>query len=97
MAIFSTYVISNAYTYLGSTSAGFAVFTLFCIYYFKIIEMFVPLKTDQDERVEVEINSFQQYKEPCDPPKEKEGPNPHEGQAAPQWPEHPEGVPHHAG
>ena len=72
MSVFSFYVLSNAYTYLGSTSAGFAVFTLFCIYYFKIIEMFVPIKTDQDERIEVEINSFQAYKEPCDPPPEKE-------------------------
>jgi len=34
--------------------------------------MFVPIKTDQDERIEVEINSSQAYKEPCDPPPEKE-------------------------
>jgi hypothetical protein len=72
MSFFSFYVISNAYNTLGSTSAGFAVLTLFCIYYFKIIEMFVPIKTDQDERIEVEIDSFQAYKEPCDPPPEKE-------------------------
>jgi hypothetical protein len=72
MSIFSFHVISNSYKYFGPTSAGFAVLTLFCIYYFKIIEMFVPIKTDQDERVEVEINSFQAYKEPCDPPPEKE-------------------------
>jgi hypothetical protein len=72
MTIFSIYVISNANTYLGSTSAGFAVLTLFCIYYFKIIEMFVPVKSDLDERIELEVNSSQAYKVPCDPPKEKE-------------------------
>jgi hypothetical protein len=72
MSIFSFYVISNAYTYLGHSSAVFAVLTLFCIYYFKVIEMFVPMKTDLDERVEVEINSSQAYRVPCDPPPEKD-------------------------
>jgi hypothetical protein len=72
MSMFSFYVIMNAFTYLGYTSAIFAVLTLFCIYYFKIIEMFVPVKSDLDERVEVEINSSQAYKVPCDPPPEKD-------------------------
>lgn len=69
MIIFSFYVLTNAYAFLGSTSAGFAALTLFCIYYFKIIEMFVPVKTDKDERIPVEINTSQAYKVPC---KEKE-------------------------
>ena len=71
MTMFSYSVISSAYYSLGPTSAGFAVLTLFCIYYFKIIEMFVPVKSDSDERVEVEINSKQAYKVPCDPPPEE--------------------------
>ena len=71
MTMFSYSVISSAYYSLGPTSAGFAVLTLFCIYYFKIIEMFVPVKSDLDERVEVEINSKQAYKVPCDPPPEE--------------------------
>jgi len=69
MSIFSFYVLTNAYAFLGPTSAGFAALTLFCIYYFKIIEMFVPVKTDKDERIPVEINTSQAYKVPC---KEKE-------------------------
>jgi len=72
MSMFSFYVITNAYTYLGYTPAIFAVITLFCIYYFKVIEMFVPVKSDLDERVEVEINSTQAYKVPCDPPPEND-------------------------
>jgi len=72
MSLFSFYVITNAYTYLGYTPAIFAVITLFCIYYFKVIEMFAPVKSDLDERVEVEINSSQAYKVPCDPPPEND-------------------------
>jgi len=72
MTMFSYSVISSAYYSLGATSAGFAVLTLFCIYYFKIIEMFAPIKSDSDERVEVEINSKQAYKVPCDPPPEED-------------------------
>ena len=70
MTIFSLYVVSNAYTYLGSTSAGFSVLTLILIYYFKIIEMFVPIKTDEDERIEVDVNSSQAKRTPCEPPEE---------------------------
>ena len=70
MTIFSLYVVSNAYTYLGSTSAGFSVLTLILIYYFNIIEMFVPIKTDQDERIEIDVNSSQAKRTLCDPPEE---------------------------
>jgi len=70
MTIFSLYVVSNAYTYLGATSAGFSVLTLILIYYFNIIEMFVPIKTDKDERIEVDVNSSQATRVPCEPPEE---------------------------
>ena len=73
MTIFSLYVVSNAYTYLGSTSAGFSVLTLILIYYFNIIEMFVPIKTDEDERIEVDVNSSQAKRTPCEPPEESAG------------------------
>ena len=44
MVIFSIMIVMNASNDLGKTAAGFAILTLFLIYWFSIIEMFVPVK-----------------------------------------------------
>ena len=70
MSTFAIYVVINAYTYLGSTSAVFAVLTIFLIYYLKIIEMFVPVGTE-DERTSPLASSKQAKKVACEKPKPK--------------------------
>ena len=68
MTCFAGYVVYNAYTYLGATSAVFAVLTIFLIYYLKIIEMFVSVGTE-DERTSPLASTRQAKKVACEKPK----------------------------
>jgi hypothetical protein len=68
MTMFAYYVVLNAYTQLGATSAGFAVLTIFLIYYLKIIEMFVPVG-GEDARTSPLASDKQAKKVPCEKPK----------------------------
>jgi hypothetical protein len=56
MGLFSIFAVTNAYTFLGSTSAVFALITLAAIYKFNIIEMFVSIK-DDSERESVTLST----------------------------------------
>jgi len=69
MTIFAIYIVTNAYTYLGSVSAVFALFTMFLIYYLKIIEMFVPINEEEDTRTSPLVSNKQATKEACEIPK----------------------------
>ena len=68
MTFFAFYVIYNAYTHLGPASAVFAVLTIFLIYKLKIVEMFVPVGTE-DERTSPLASSKQAKKVACEKPK----------------------------
>lgn len=70
MTCFAFYVVYNAYTYLGATSAVFAVLTIFLIYYLKIVEMFVSVGTE-DERTSPLVSNKQAKKVACEKPKIK--------------------------
>ena len=70
MSVFAFYVVVNAYTYLGSVSAVFAFLTIFLIYYLKIIEMFVPVGTE-DERTSPLASTKQAKKAACEKEKIK--------------------------
>jgi hypothetical protein len=68
MTFFAVYVVYNAYTHLGPTSAVFAVLTIFLIYKLEIVEMFVPVGTE-DERTSPLVSSKQAKKVACETPK----------------------------
>jgi len=65
MSMFAYYVVLNAYTQLGATSAFFAALTIFLIYYLKIIEMFVPVG-GEDARTSPLVSDKQAKKVPCE-------------------------------
>jgi len=67
MLAFSYYIVKNAYYELGSTSAGFAVLTIFLIYYLKIIEMFTSVGVE-DERTSPLSSIRQAKREACEKP-----------------------------